>query len=88
MQYLMICRTTDEIISKVDLGDDVGVTGATTYFQGMKRMPDLENFNKLWRVMSQTNYDFHFKATLQNRQMGKMKYEWWKDIGEGGELDE
>ena len=38
-----------------------------------------KEFNKLWRVMTKDQYDLQFKASLQNRQMGKMKYEWWKD---------
>ena len=29
--------------------------------------------------MSKDKYDNSFKATLQNRQMGTRKYEWWKD---------
>ena len=44
------------------------------YFQGVKRMPDIEEFDKLWRVMAQEEYDNYFKASLQNRQ-----FEWWKD---------
>ena len=39
----------------------------------------LEEFDKLWRVMAQEEYDFYFKVSLQNRQMDKRKYEWWKD---------
>jgi len=39
-------------------------------------------------VMTNDDYELSFKNNLQNRQMGKMKYEWWKDIGENGsELD-
>ena len=37
-------------------------------------MPDIEEFDKLWRVMAQEEYDNYFKASLQNRQ-----FEWWKD---------
>ena len=29
--------------------------------------------------MSKNEYDRAFKNSLQNRQMDKMKYEWWKD---------
>ena len=42
-------------------------------------MPDREAFVKLWKVMSLLEYDRIFKTTLQNRQMGTRKYEWWKE---------
>ena len=29
--------------------------------------------------MTETDYDTNFKNNLQNRQMGNMKYEWWKE---------
>ena len=29
--------------------------------------------------MSKTEYDRTFKNNLYDRQMGKMKYEWWKE---------
>ena len=29
--------------------------------------------------MTREDYDIQFKVGLQNRQMGKMKYEWWKE---------
>ena len=57
---------------------DVGVNGARTYFIGRKQI-DAESFDKLWKVMTETEYDTNFKNNLQNRQMGKMKYEWWKE---------
>ena len=34
---------------------------------------------KLWKVMTREQYDIQFKNSLQNRQMGNMKYEWWKE---------
>ena len=57
---------------------DVGVNGARTYFIGRKQI-DAESFDKLWKVMTETDYDTNFKNNLQNRQMGNMKYEWWKE---------
>ena len=46
-------------------------------------MPIREDFLKLWKVMSEKEYDLQFKASLQNRQMGNRKYEWWKDEPSG-----
>ena len=82
MKYVLVNKF-DEIVDKVDLAGNVGKTGATTYFQGVKKMPNREDFLKLWKVMSEKEYDLQFKATLQNRQMDKMKYEWWKDEPSG-----
>ena len=31
-------------------------------------------------------YDTNFKNNLQNRQMGGMKYEWWKEDKETDEV--
>ena len=78
MEYVLINKF-DEIVDTVDLAGNVGKTGATTYFQGMKKIPNQKDFCKLWRVMSRQEYDLIFKASLQNRQMGNRKYEWWKD---------
>jgi hypothetical protein len=82
MKYVLVNKF-DEIVDKVDLAGNVGKTGATTYFQGVKKMPNREDFLKLWKVMSEKEYDLQFKATLQNRQMDKMKYEWWKEEPSG-----
>ena len=86
MKYVLVNKF-DEIVDKVDLAGNVGKTGATTYFQGVKQMPNREDFLKLWKVMSEKEYDLQFKASLQNRQMDKMKYEWWKEEPSGPDDD-
>ena len=73
MKYVLVNKF-DEIVSTVDLAGNVGKTGATTYFQGVKNMPEKEDFDKLWKVMSELEYDSIFKSTLQNKQ-----YELWKE---------
>ena len=73
MKFVLVNKY-DEIVSRVDLGE-VGVNGAKTYFKGMKKMPDDKDFDKLWKVMTEQQYDNQFKATLQNQR----KYEWWKE---------
>ena len=78
MKYVLVNKF-DEIVFSAELGSDIGVNGATTYFQGIKQMPDREAFSKLWRVMTKEQYEIQFKNSLQNRQMGNMKYEWWKE---------
>jgi len=59
MKYLLVDRN-DEIISKVDLGDDVGLAGAKTYFQGVKKISNSKDFNNLWKVMTEKSYDNQF----------------------------
>ena len=76
MKYVLVNKF-DEIVDKVDLDGNVGKTGATTYFQGLKRIPNQKEFNKLWKVMSELEYDSKFKLSLQNKQ-----YEWWKEEGD------
>ena len=76
MRFYLVNKL-DEIVDKVDIGD-VGVNGARTYFIGRKQIEATE-FDKLWRVMTKEQYDTNFKNNLQNRQMGNMKYEWWKE---------
>ena len=77
MKYVLVNKY-DEIVTSADLAGDIGVSGATTFFQGIKKMEDRDAFEKLWRVMTQEQWDTNFKNNLQDRQMGKRKYEWWK----------
>ena len=73
MKYVLVDKY-DNIITKVDLGSNVGLSGAKTYFKGVKQMPKDEDFDKLWKVMTEDQYNTRFKSTLQNRQI-----EWWKE---------
>ena len=73
MKYVLV-DNYDNIITKVDLGSNVGLSGAKTYFKGMKKMPEDNDFDKLWKVMTEDQYNTQFKSTLQNRQI-----EWWKE---------
>ena len=72
MKFVLVNKY-DEIVSRVDLGE-VGVNGAKTYFKGLKRMSEDKDFDKLWKVMTEEQYDNKFKGSLQNKQ-----YEWWKE---------
>ena len=73
MKYVLVDKN-DNINTSVDLASDVGITGATTYFKGVKRLPKDEDFNKLWRVMTEDQYLTQYTASLQDKQ-----YEWWKE---------
>ena len=73
MKYVLVDKY-DNINTTVDLSDDIGVSGARTYFIGVKRIDEKE-FDKLWKVMSMERYDIIKEASSRD---GK-QYEWWKD---------
>ena len=79
MKYVLVNKF-DEIVDTVEMPEynrDARCTDhddVRNYFQGVKRMPDIEEFDKLWRVMAEKEYDSIFKSSLQNRQV-----EWWKE---------
>ena len=81
MKYVLVDKY-DNIITTVDLGSNVGLSGAKTYFKGKKQMPKHEDFDKLWKVMTEQEYDTRFKSSLQNRQV-----EWWKEEPSGPDED-
>ena len=75
--YYLIDNYTDDIIDKID---SITLGGAEHYFMRRKKMEDNEDaFNKIWRIMNKKDYESEFMNNLQNRQLGKRKYEWWKD---------
>ena len=77
MKWVLVNKL-DEIVDTCEIASGVGISGARTYFIGIKRIEEKE-FDKLWKVMSSKSYDMNFKNTLQNRQLENRKYEWWKD---------
>ena len=81
MKYVLV-DNYDNIITKVDLGSNVGLSGAKTYFKGVKQMPKDEDFDKMWKVMTEQEYDTRLKSSLQNRQV-----EWWKEEPSGPDED-
>ena len=72
MRWVLV-NNVDEIVDTCEIASGVGVSGAKTYFMGIKRLKGKE-FDKLWKVMSKEKYNLQFKVSLQNRQI-----EWWKD---------
>ncbi len=72
MKYVLVDKG-DNIIENVELGSDVGVSGAKTYFLKSKGI-DKKEFDNMWKVMTQKQYDTQFKSSLHNRQI-----EWWKE---------
>ena len=77
MKYVLVDKY-DNITTSVELASNVGLSGAKTYFVGVKKL-DEEEFDRLWRVMTKDHWDTQFNASLQNRQMDKLKYKWWEE---------
>ena len=74
MKWVLVNKM-DEIVDTCEIASGVGVSGAKTYFKGIKRIHNDEDFDKLWKVMSKEKYDI--QRDLSNRQ--NKQYEWWKD---------
>ena len=77
MKWVLVDKY-DNINTSAELHSGYGKVSAKAYFLGMKQLTE-DEFDKLWKVMTKTEYDWHFKNSLQNRQLGNRKYEWWKD---------
>ena len=71
MKYVLVGKG-DNIVHTVDLAGNVGVSGARTYFKGIKQI-DNKGFNKLWRVMKESDYN---SEKLQSYP-GYIK--WWEE---------
>ena len=66
MKYVLV-DNTDCINTTIDLASEVGVSGARTYFKGVKRI-DGKSFDELWKVMTEDEY--HVRQS-------KKPIEWW-----------
>ena len=56
MKYVLVEIKSKEIVTKVELASEVGLSGARTYFKGIKQI-DNKSFNKLWKVMTESDYN-------------------------------
>jgi len=54
MKYVLV-DNRDNINTSVELGSNVGISGARTYFMGIKKL-DPKEFDKLWKVMIEDEY--------------------------------
>ena len=84
MKYVLVNRQ-DEIEWSQELASNIGISGAKTYFRGMKRI-DEKSFDRLWKVMTKSDYDRNYEASLRTPSSEHIR--WWEDIGEKSDLDE
>ena len=76
MKYVLVDKG-DNIVSKIDLASNVGISGAKTYFKGVKRI-DGKSFDKLWNVMTRDEYDRKLEMGLR-KPSSHGQIEWWKE---------
>jgi len=75
VKYVMVDKG-DNIVSTIDLASNVGLSGARTYFKGVKRI-DGKSFDKLWKVMTRKDYDKQFHSS--NRPPSNQGIRWWEE---------
>ena len=64
MKYVLVDQE-DDIVDRVELTSDIGLSGARTFFVGRKQIDEKE-FNKLWRVMTEESYVWLKKHTREH----------------------
>ena len=76
MKYVLV-DNRDNINTSVELGSNVGISGARTYFIGAKHL-DEKSFDKLWKVMTRAEYDRILEMGLR-KPSSHGQIEWWKE---------
>ncbi len=78
MKYVLVDKG-DNIVDNVELDSDL--SGAKKFFIKRKQIDEKE-FDNMWKVMSEKEYNSQLTASLQNKQ-----YEWWKDDEDWLDID-
>ena len=71
MKYVLVDKSGN-VNTSVELSSGVGVSGARTYFVGIKKLKE-KNFDEIWRVMREPDYN---SEKLQSYP-GYIK--WWEE---------
>ena len=82
MKYVLVDKT-DSIVNTIELGSNFGISGAKTYFVGIKRIEE-SKFDKLWKVMTVDEYNRKLEIGL--RKPSSQGYQWWTE--ENANLDD
>ena len=76
MKYVLV-DNMDSINTSVDIASDVGLTGARTYFLGIKKLDEKE-FNKLWKVYTKIEWD-NIQYAYRRPPSSDPNRAWWKE---------
>ena len=71
MKYVLVDKSGN-VNTSVELSSGVGVSGARTYFVGIKRLKE-KDFDKLWKVMKESDYN------SQKLQSYPRYIKWWEE---------
>ena len=71
MKYVLVDKSCN-VNTSVELSSGVGVSGARTYFVGIKRLKE-KDFDKLWKVMKESDYN------SQKLQSYPGYIKWWEE---------
>ena len=73
MKYVLVDQEND-IVDRVGLTSNVGVSGARTFFVGRKQI-ESEKFDQIWKVMTEIDYDKNKERKYKYEEFGD-----WLDI--------
>ncbi len=77
MKYVLVDKSFD-VVSTAELGSGIGLSGARTYFIGIKKI-DEDKFDGLWKVMTKKEYDLNLEAFERKPSSQGYGIEWWKE---------
>ena len=73
MKYVLVDRE-DNIVDRVELTSDIGLSGARTFFVGRKQI-ESEKFDQIWKVMAEIDYNRNKERKYKYKESGD-----WLDI--------
>ena len=73
MKYVLV-DLEDDIVNRVELTSDIGLSGARTYFIGKKQI-ESEKFDQIWKVMTEMDYNRNKERKNKYEEFGS-----WLDI--------
>ena len=73
----MLVDNTQDVVLSVELASNVGLTGAKTYFLGVKKLEKKE-FDKLWKVYTKTEWD-NIQYAYKRPPSSSPNRAWWKE---------
>ena len=75
MKYVLVDNNNQEVISTAELASNVGLSGAKTYFVGIKKIEEKE-FNKLWKVYPIQEWN-NIQHAYQRPSSSDPNRAWW-----------
>ena len=77
MKYVLVDRY-DNVVTTKELGSDVGISGAKTYFRKIKGV-NISTFDYLWRVMTEEKYN-QISESFLRKPSSEGEFGDWLDV--------